>query len=162
MCPSLCYVELHSAPLDFPSFIRICTLLGVPSFARFWRQEFREFPRPAWAVAAHQPGELPKSSSSKPSEWRDAQQCIPTLWPYLCCVDVSEDGLCNFTIEDCSVDRVPAMQFGTSFLSLSLSLSLSPLVPPTVCTGTPLVGTVVQGHCDANGSYRLELYLQRE
>ena len=48
-----------------------------------------------------------------------------------------------------------------SLISLP-SLSLSLPRRRTVCTGTPLVGTVVQGHCDANGSAWLELHLQRE
>ena len=33
-----------------------CTLLGVPSFARFRRYEFGEFPGPAWAVGRYSSG----------------------------------------------------------------------------------------------------------
>ena len=32
------------------------TLLGVPSLARLWREEFGEFPRPAWAVGSYSIG----------------------------------------------------------------------------------------------------------
>ena len=37
------------------------TLLGVPSWVRFCRQEFGEFPRPAWAVGSY--------SSGPPAGW---------------------------------------------------------------------------------------------
>ena len=35
------------------TMLQSSTLLGVPSFARFWRQEFGLFPRPAWALGSY-------------------------------------------------------------------------------------------------------------
>ena len=38
------------------NFRNTCTLLGVPSWVRFCRQEFGEFPPPAWAVGSYSSG----------------------------------------------------------------------------------------------------------